>query len=265
MKKIFSYFREMSIARKVLHLFLILLFIFLLSLSLAPVSKKNEFRHLIEKDSLFLSGYNNIYSQPDLIEFLKEKSYKEALLKLAAKDSIQLAVNLTDSSVCLYIKGIRIHRSKISSIEQDKFLGSMPGIQVAGLFSHPIPIVSHYATIIKMPVVERQAPKDTLEAATNAWKPDTLIQRPAFLLLETENGIDLILEQEEEAGMHDDLVKFGFRNIINLRRTIVSIRNFVGFRKQDYHPRIIIQLPAKDLRAVYRALPEKAFVAIGLD
>lgn len=265
MKKIFSFLREMSIARKTFFLFLVLLFIFLLSISLAPVSKKNEFRHLIEKDSLFISGYNPLYCHPDLLPYVKEKAYREALLKLATKDSIQLAVNLGDSIVCLYINGIRIHRTKIISSEQDQFLGSMPGIQVAGLFSRPMPITRHYATIVKMPVVERQAPKDTLEAATNAWKPDTLIQRPAFLLLETENGIDLILEQEEEAGIRDDLVKIGFNNMINLRRTIGSIRNFVGFRKQDYHPRIIIQLPAKDLRAVYRALPEKAFVAIGLD
>lgn len=264
MKKIFSYFSEMSVARKAMYLFLVLLFMFLLSVSLAPVGKKSEFRHLVEKDTLFISGYNPVYCHPDLLPAVKEKAYKEALLKLATKDSIQLAVNLADSSLCLYINGIRIHRSQIVSFEQDKFLGSMPGMLVAGLFSHPQRITHEYATIVKMPVVERQAPKDTLEAAVNAWKPDTLIQQPAFLLLETEKGIDLFLEQEEDAEIREKWVRFKFHNRHFSRRTIEALRDFVTFGKQDYHPRVTIKIPAKDLRAIYRALPGEAYVALGI-
>ncbi|MEE4256058.1 MAG: hypothetical protein V2I47_03390 [Bacteroidales bacterium] len=184
------------------------------------------------------------------------------MLNLATKDSLQLAVDLADSSVCLHINGIRIHRSKIRSFDQGKFFGSMPGIQVAGILSRPLRITREYATIVKMPVVERHAPKDTLEAATNAWKPDTLIQRPAFLLLETEYGIDLIFEQEGEAGMRDDWMKFSFFSKICWRRSLESIGNYFTFSRQEYHPRIIMQIPARDLRAIYRALPREAYVVL---
>lgn len=264
MKKVFSYFGSLNIIGKIMYLFLILLFVFLISRALSPAGKYGEFKQLIEKDSLFLSGYNQIYSLPGMRAEVKEKAYKEGLLKLASWDSIQLAVDLADSAVCLYINGIRIHRSKIHSLKQDKFLGSLPGIQIAGLFSNPQHITREYASIIKMPVVERQAPKDTLEAATNAWKPDTLIQKPAFLLLETEIGIDIILEQTEEKGMHDDWVRFLFHNKIFCRHTIESLGNFIMYRKQVYHPRVTVKIPARDLRAIYRALPEEAYVVLRL-
>lgn len=262
MKKIFSYFKHLSGPGKALYFFLILLFTFLILRSLAPAGKKQRLNQLIEADSLFISGYNTSYNHPDFLEYVKDKAYREALLDLATKDSIQLAVNLADSSVCLHINGVRIHQTRIRSFKQDKFLASMQGMQVAGLFSKPLRIIREYATIVKMPVVERHAPKDTLEAAMNAWKPDTLIQKPAFLLLETEHGIDLIFEQEGEAGMRDDWMKFSFFSKICWRRSFESIGNFFTFSRQEYHPRITMQLPARDLRAIYRALPREAYVVL---
>ena len=91
---------------------------------------------------------------------------------------------------------------------------------------------------MKEPVVVRHAPKDTLEAALNAWQPDTLIQNPAFAMLSLHHGINLIFEQEDNPTFKDKWKKFGFYNRLRIRSSIQAIYNFVRLKKQDYHPDI---------------------------
>jgi hypothetical protein len=117
---------------------------------------------------------------------------------------------------------------------------------------------------VKEPVVVRQAPKDTLEAVQNAWKPDTLIQNTAFLLLKLDHDIDLIFEQEEIISLHDKWQRFIFFNNQRLRYIIDAISGFIRFKKQEYHPGIYIQLPADELRAIYRALPVNAQISLSI-
>jgi hypothetical protein len=43
------------------------------------------------------------------------------------------------------------------------------------------------------------------------------------------------------------------------------IRTALTFRVPEYQPYISIEIPAKDARAIYRAIPKKAFIAIRLE
>lgn len=196
--------------------------------------------------------------------FVKEKAYKEALLKLTESDSIQMAINLSDSTVNLYTKGVLIHQTPVKTFEMDKLFKVMPLIQQVKLFSQPLPVNSQYATIVKEPIVVRHAPKDTLEAAMNAWQPDTLIQNPAFLILSVEHGINLIFEQDENLTFHDKWKKFNFYNRLRLRDSMKAVSNFISFRKQEYHPATTLKLPVDDLRAIYRALPDNALIVLNI-
>ncbi len=249
---------------KALYLFIVLLFILLASIALAPMHKMHEFEGLVNTDSLYLEKYDPVFNQPEMRQLVKEKAYKEALLKLAESDSIQLVINLTDSTVNLSIKGVVIHRTKVASFDRDKLLNGMPLIQQAKLFSRPVTVQSQVATIVKEPVVVRQAPKDTLEAALNAWQPDTLIQNPAFLILSLEHGIHVIFEQAANPTLQDKWTRFAFYNRLIIRGSVQAVYRFFTFRKQDYHPAITIKMPVDDLRAIYRALPDHTLVVINL-
>jgi len=247
---------------KALCLFLTLLFILFISIAIAPLHKMQEFESLVSSDSLFLEKYIAVYDQPEMRQMVKEKAYKEALLKLAQSDSIQLVINLSDSTINLSIKGVMIHQTKAESFERDRILNEMPLIQQVKLFSQPLSIQSQHASIVKEPVVERDAPKDTLEAALNAWQPDTLIQKPSFTIFSLEYGINLILEQEDNRSLQDKWTRFNFYNRLRIRSSFRAISKFARLKKQDYHPSITIKMPVDDLRAIYRALPNQAFVVI---
>lgn len=246
-------------------LILTILFIFLINIAISPLHKMKEFGSLVKSDSLFLQKYDNAYNQPEMISYVKEKAYKEALLKLSESDSIQMVVDLADSTVSLSIKGVIIHQTKTGSYKIDKIFQRLPLIQEVKLLSQPLPVYSQYATIVKEPVVIRNAPKDTLEAALNAWQPDTLVQNPAFLILSLSYGINIILEQDRNPMFRDRWKKFKFHKWLGIRNSVRALSDFVMLKKLEYHPTLKIKLPVNDLRAIYRALPDNSLVVIHLN
>ena len=262
LKKSAVYFKDFNLTEKILYPFLCVLFLCLLVIAMSPIYTVKELEKMVEDDSLFSIKYNPLYNHIELSEMVREKTYKEAMLKLGEKDSIQLVINMADSIVCLYIKGVKIHQTNIQQFDQDILLKRMPNRLYVYLFSKPLDIKSYYATIVKEPIVIRQAPKDTIEAALNAWLPDTLVQNPAFLHLTSEYKINLLIEQDKNLTFHDNWVKLIFHSRLQARRTLEILKNFITFRNQDYHPTIKIKMPVDDLRAIYRALPHNASIVL---
>lgn len=246
-------------------LFGILLFIFAVEIALSPLQKMKEYQQLSLADSVASWNDPGMNNYAEMKQLIKEKAYKEALLKLSESDSFQLVLNLNDSTVNLSIKGLNVQQTKVNEFRRDKLLGKMPLREDIYIFSKPLMISSGFATIVKEPVVVRHAPKDTVEAALNAWQPDTLIQEPAFVFFELEHGIHLIMEQNEDSLFYTKWKKFNFYNKLRFKLSKEALSNFAGFKKQDYHPEIEIKMPADELRAIYRALPEKAYVVININ
>ena len=249
---------------KVIVPILSIILIFFISISLAPLHKMKAFESMVNTDSLLLDTYGSIQQSPEIGMLMKDRAFKESLLKLSENDSIQLVINLSDSTVNLSIRGVIIHQTKVNTFYCDRILKNMPAIQQLKLFSQALPVRDQFATIIKEPVVERHAPKDTIEAGLNTWQADTLIQNPAFLILSAEHGIQIILEQDKNPAFQDKWKKFIFNQRIRIRNSGRAMFDFARFKKQEYHPQIRIKLPADELRAIYRALPDKSFVAIKL-
>jgi hypothetical protein len=243
---------------------LLVLFAWFVSIGLAPYGKIQELHHLVDTDTVFIEKFDSVFYHPEMTKQLSEKGFREALLRLSDNDSIQLIVNLSDSSVCLSIKGVIIQQTKASQIYTDKLFAKMTGVQRYRLFSQPLQVNTVYASIVKEPVVVRQAPKDTMEAELNAWQPDTLIQNPAFVALSIEYGIHINLEQERNLTWYDKRKKVEFYTHLLFTKTKSSLKHFIGFKKQEYQPVITIKLPVDDLRAIYRALPYEPYVVFKL-
>lgn len=251
-----------TLIKKIFYFLIFIFFVFMFCVSISPIQKINEFEKNVRLDSVWTKRYDSIYNHPDIVPLIREKAYYEAFLKLSEKDSIQLAVNLHDSTVGISFKGLMLHTVKLKDVELDLLLKKLPNNIYTKLFSDPIKIISQNATIVKEPIVIRQAPKDTIEAALNAYQPDTLVQNPAFLHLQLENGIDIFFEQDVNLTKHDKWTKFKFKSKQNLSNIRNQIVRFFGFKKLDYNPSIIIKMPVDDLRAIYRALPTNAYVVI---
>jgi hypothetical protein len=242
----------------------IVLLVFLTTVAIAPVHKSSEFQELVRADSVFTDQFENPYDHPEIDSLFRERAYKESLLKLAASDSIHLVVNLSDNTVGLSIKGVPIHQVRISASSRDKFLEKLPLVQETWLFSRPLPVLSQYASIVKEPVVVRQAPRDEEEAAQNAWQPDTLVQNPAFVAFSLEYGIQIIFEQDRIESLRDRWEKFNFYSHLQARKAAAAFADFLHFSRQEYQPVITIEMPVDDLRAIYRALPDSALIVLKL-
>lgn len=259
-----DFIKAMDWHKLVFSIFLLLLFIVLISIAIAPRHKLYVYEKLAENDSALSIRQGTAGNLDAFSEKLMERSFKESLLELGEKDSIQMAVNLTDSTVCLYINGVKIHQTPITYFDEDKLLKKLSNSAYIKIFSKPLEINQTYATIVKEPIVIRQAPKDTAEANLNAWKPDTLVQNPAYILFDLDLGIRLIFEQEITSSFGERWSKFGFYRKLwtaNLREIFYHLLHFT---QPDYKAAITIKMPADDLRAIYRALPQRAYVVIYL-
>ncbi|MDH5610495.1 MAG: hypothetical protein OEY56_13540 [Cyclobacteriaceae bacterium] len=250
------------IIRLSVYVLLGLVLIVLTMIGAAPARKLRAYEQAAVADSLFMAHVDSAYQAAGLGPLLKEAAYKKALLALAAYDSIAMIISLPDSTVMLAIHGVVIHSSRISGFEQDDVLSKLSPIAYSRMFSVPVQVTGQYSTIVKEPIVERQAPKDTMEASLNAFKPDTLIQNPGFLLMDMEYGIRLVLEQDSLDTPESVKVGRAFRRQL-VRQD--AERMFLGLSQgtiPDYTPTITLALPLDDLRSVYRALPAIPYVVV---
>lgn len=258
------FFRNLSRAQKILYPCSLAVFLFLMSIALSPLGKLRVLEAAARQDSTVRIENMAIIDSPELSGMVRLKSFKEALLKLSEKDSIQLVVNLSDSTVCLYIRGVKIHQVSIADFKPDPLLAKLTGYDYEKIFSRPLMIKNQSGTIVKEPVVIRLAPKDTMEAALNAWQPDTLIQNPAFLKFQLDYGINLVMTQDTMASFRDRWAGFRFYTTTGLTEIMKDLGRIMIFKSPDYQPTIRIKLSQDDLRAIFRALPHQAYVVLYL-
>ena len=199
---------------------------------------------------------------PEISGFIRQKGYLESCLKMAAKDSIGLTIDLRDSIVSLEISGIPVHTCKINTLHTDRFFYALNNSTTAALFSRPLVVEKHHGSIVKEHVFVRKAPRDTIEAARNVFTPDTVYRTPAFVTMEFNHGIRLILEERGRKT-----AKWSIRFLLHhagnrISHAGKSIFSILSFKVPVYEPEIRIGLPGKEVRTIYRALPEKANVTI---
>jgi hypothetical protein len=245
-----------------IYIFLFLILIFMAYLGLAPINKFKELEQVVLEDGLYVEHFKEEYNLKNVSSLRREIVYKESLLRLSKNDSIQLVLDLVDSTAHLAISGVIIHTNKIEDIKIDPLLRKLPNLVYLHLFSKPLRFVNEKATIIKEPIVERQAPKNASEASSNAYQPDTLIQYPAFIVITLEQGITLIIDQNEELTFDDAWERLKFYNEDVFELLKAKIYGFVTFQSPEYIPSIKIKMSAADMRSIYRALPTNAKVVL---
>lgn len=251
------------VTRYLLISVLIILFIYyVFEVAVSPVKYMHKLDDRVAGDSVFISGYRDYPPGMETDSLIRLKSQYTALLALSKMDSIQMVLDLDDSTVQLHLKGIRIFSAGMEIKRRDPVLDRLSNRQYEYMFSRPLEILQQRSGIVKEPIVVRHAPKDTIEAALNAFRPDTLIQNPAFLWINTGYNIRVIFEQEGFPSFSEKWKHFRFRNALRISGAAKRIANLILFRDQEYTPVIIVRMNADDLRIIYRALPENAYLVI---
>jgi len=202
-----------------------------------------------------------------LLPQLKEKAWIESRLKMAAGDSIGLAIDLEQRRIQLELKGVIILSSKIRDFSISGFFRKMDGNVYFNTFGTPLTIQQFKSSIAKNPLKVVEAPKDTIAAqaaADAAAKKDSLADENVFWTVKLDRDFDLDIQGIDSIAEAQNKYKFGkgFEFERNLKNIANSFQHILRFTKPKYTPEILISIPENEAKAILRALPRKALVTI---
>lgn len=229
---------------------------------LSPLKKNDEFRELYsykqnEKNKID----ERVFTDSAYLKLYREKAWLQSKIAMAETDSIYLTVNLSDSIVNLEISGVVVHSSNIKKHNISKIIEKGDEYIITSLFARPLTIVKNFASIQKMPLMIKMAPKDTSEFKPDII-PDTADFEPVNYIMEMENGMVMMVYQEERLTTGDGLHLFKFDLKYRLKNVIRTMKSIITFKVPEYHPYIKLKLPRTDAKIIYRALPEHGQIAV---
>lgn len=256
-------FKNISLWNKVLLLFVfVIVGYYIFVVAIAPLRKLNDFKNEAINDSIYFNQNKEIIKNLELTELLKKKAFFEAQIAIAGNDSINLVVNLNDSTINLMLKGVNIHVSKISKIQKDKFFDVLHPLAFAKIFSKPLILESEFSTIVKEPIVIKKAPKNEEEAIAMATVPEKPALQPGYFSMQLSSGINLILIQNEFISDEEKQVLKKFKKDLRNQKIKNKIDGLLKPQNTNYIPTIVLSLSSEEISSIYRAIPYKANIVI---
>ncbi len=226
------------------------------------VAAKNALNMLEQKaanyEPLNENGKKLTINDQELFRLYREKAYKESLIAQSKADSMGLIINLKDSSLTLAISGIPVFNSRVKGIKMPATLLNLSPKAYLYFFDKPFLVDSSKASFEKEPIVKREAPKDTLEAANFFIKPDTTLSYRVTSHYYLKPKIGLTIEQTLTDSIIDR--RYILRN--KLQHFADNFRAVVTGKLPEYNSDLVIYVSATDAMVIYRALPRKAYIVI---
>lgn len=206
-------------------------------------------------------GSSSAISEPKILQLMQEEAFLQARLAMAETDSIGLTLNLLDSTLCLEIQGVVVHKSKLLKIKKSRFLDKTNALAKINWLSSPFRTISYEASIPKTPITITQAPRDTIEAEHMSKKVvDTIPEYITYsLLLDKDLRIEISQSNDSLPSWARETPSFMSRKWDGFKQTTGSL---FGFSNEDYVPYIFVEIPFSEARSIYRAIPENGLVTI---
>lgn len=192
-----------------------------------------------------------------------EQAFLQSRLKFAQTDSISLVVDLLDSTVSLEVKGVEIRRCKVlrSKLSVEGEYMRKIGI-LSDWLSAPFVLQQEHATIPKEPIRVKEAPKNADEA--NLMPPEEVPVEEGVVnfWLYFDRNFSLSVKEAQPPS-------FGrrFRNVFykageRFHSELVHLGFLLRLKKPQSRVQISLELSREDAKAVYRALPGQAGLAL---
>lgn len=184
---------------------------------------------------------------PEIKQKKKQLHWVEQQLLLAKSDSLNLGIDLTDSTVQVLLKGTVLLQANILKQYPEHFIES-PNYAAYLDFTAISKIVQEQSTSIKRPVKRVKAPKN--ESEVQKVEHDTVPEAPIIWQFVLNNNIEVVITG---VGFgQDSLLNMNFKNDI-LKYNIEKIKT--NWLPKTYMPTLYIWLDDKDAKAIYRAIP----------
>lgn len=194
-----------------------------------------------------------------------DQAFFQARLQLSKGDSISLAVDLLDSVLILEVKGLAMRRCKILRYRSS---GLAKRLRAQGRLHQwlaaPFVLQKELATLPKSPIRIKEAPKDTIEANESKGEDLPIEHRDAEFTLHFDRNLTLVVEQAQTPSFTGRLRRLWY----DWRRSFDTALNAVVALLHEQLPQhrmwIEIEISREDAKAVYRALPQQAKLALRL-
>ena len=225
------------------------------SRKISEINNNYSFKQ-IEKTSID----ERFFTDSTFVEIQKEKAFIQSRIAMAETDSIGLTLNLKDSLALLEINGVVVHKTKISFMRICKAFNKANSYAVASMLSSPLNIIKDTATIKKVPLTVKMAPKDTSEYVP--FVPDTSVNDPVNYIFEMNKGIRIFVYQQEQEKSKDVYNQIFFDINDRTKNTITALRKMSNFEVPDYRLYIKIRIPKVDAKIIYRAVPRNGQITV---
>lgn len=194
-----------------------------------------------------------------------DQAFWEARIQLGKGDSISLSVDLMDSVASLEVKGVPMRQCKILRYRGS---GVIKRLRAQGRLqpwlSPPFFLEKELATLPKAPIRIKEAPKDTIEASESKGQDLPIEHRDAEFTLHFDRSLTLVVEQAQPPSFKGRLRKiwYDWRRIFgDAGGALVAL---LHLRLPQHRIWIEIELSREDAKAIYRALPNRAGLALRL-
>lgn len=191
-----------------------------------------------------------------------EEAYSQSRLEIGRSDSISLLMNLVDSVVILDIRGVPVRVCKIQQFEASRRFSSLKKETLLRWLSKPFRLEKEIATIPKSPIVIKEAPKDTAEANEMAFRPIPPEKEDVYFALYFSKNLHIEFDQTASPSWQGLVRKALYNARKNLYETGWAIGELTQLRLPQYPLWISIKISREDAKAIYRAVPHNARLAL---
>lgn len=240
-------------SRIILLVTIVLFLIILVIVNIEPITKISKFNEKY--------GSSSTISDPNILSLMEKEAYLQSRLAMAETDSIGLTLNLHDSTLCLEIEGVVVHKSKLLKIKKSRFLDKTNAVAKINWLNSPFRTISYKASIPKTPITITQAPRDTIEAEHMSKKVvDTIPEYITYsLLLDKDLRIEISQSNDSLPSWARETPSFFSKKWDGFKQTTASL---FGLSDENYVPYIFVEIPFSEARSIYRAIPENSLVTI---
>ena len=193
-----------------------------------------------------------------------EKAFQQNRLSLAEKDSIYMVLDLPDSLIILEIKGVTVKKTKIIEMEVSNRFALIPHENLLPWISEPFTLERNLSTIPKSPIIIKQAPKDTIEAAKTSSAPRPPDTTGVFYTFYFDRN--LLIEVEQSNPPEADVMERvkAYRSTKRKESNLSVIQMLKKPEQTDQPMTIKLVLSDVDARAIFRAVPTKTRLILKL-
>lgn len=200
-----------------------------------------------------------------IVKLEKERDFENNRLSLANQDSIYLVINVPERSIAIEIKGVQVHTATILRTEADQKIALISHEHLSPWLSEPFVLKKYLATIPKIPIVIKEAPKDTIEAQKLSSKP--LPPDSTIVLTSLYFDRNLVIEINQD-GMPVER-EFATVNAYKAKKSEylpepTNIAKLLNPGASDQPLTIKLIVSASDARSIYRAIPSHTSLVLKL-